>query len=389
MMRPLYRRTIPFNPRSRPDMLRLMHVLGVKPPKARGEDRESVESKYLKRLTKYPIFRHCVEYGQRTKLISTYNWPLDEQDRAHSTYGFHPSTLRSSSRNVNLGNIPKRFELAKLFRKLLVAERGHKLIEVDRAALEAVLVGYWAKSPAYIKLAKAGVHSYLGSYILGRPVPLDLPFDELKRALKEIKKAASVEEYEGWKRCVHGSSYLLSPYGLHDEYEEFFPTEYSAQKAQDVFFGSPGGQEVRKYQQATIEEAYSKKYLDNSFQYRHYFFGPMYKFSKRERKWIVDHEGDAKRAVAYRPQSDGAALQREDLLGLEPFDWFKVYERLPTYDSIVIESPNDLVDRSIETLYNQFIKPIPELCNLEGFDGRIGFEIKVGDSLGDMQEVTI
>ena len=389
MTRPLWRRTVPLNPRSRPDMLRLMHCLGVKPPKARGEDRESVEAKYLKRLTKYPIFRHCVNYSQRSKLISTYNWPLDEQDRAHSSYGFHPSTWRSSSRNVNLGNIPKRFELAKLFRRLLIAEKGHKLIEIDRSALESVLVGFWAKSPAYIKLAKAGVHSYLGSYILGRPVPLDLPFDELKRALKEIKKAATTEQYEGWKRCIHGSSYLLSSYGLHDEYEEFFPTEYSAQKAQDMFFSTPGGQEVRKYQRLTIEEAFSKKYLDNSFQYRHYFFGPMYKFSKREKTWIVDHEGDAKRAVAFRPQSDGAAIQREDLLALEPVDWFSKLLRLPTYDSLVAECPVDYVDRSIELLASQFNKPIPELGGLEGFDGRIGFEIKVGDSLGDMTEVTI
>src|SRR5204862_318236 len=157
------------------------------------------------------------------------------------------STWRSSSRNVNLGNIPKRFELAKLFRRLLIAEHGHKLIEVDRSALEAVLVGYWAKSLAYIKLAKAGVHSYLGSEVLGIPVPLSLPFADLKKALKEIKKAATVEQYEGWKRCVHSSNYLISPYGLHDEYEEFFPTEYAAAKMQDIYFGSAAGRDVRAY----------------------------------------------------------------------------------------------------------------------------------------------
>lgn len=563
VMRPLWRRYIPFNPRSRPDMLRLMHCLGVKPPKARGEDRESVEAKYLKRLTKFPIFRHCVNYSQRSKLISTYNWPLKtteisiieevrvdvsqrpnkkgslvgiegerswqvkepevetgprvqketitatksplgqidprreaslrqkdaslqrclgkeaqaleesrvqsnvsqeashsihvwgswvgptpsseelskvssvisgreamhpslglgrlEQrsqqlssrlcfvpqqvpsnaetyspfllpitrtitstDRATSTYGFHPSTLRSSSRNVNLGNIPKRFELAKLFRRLLIAERGCKLIEIDRSGIEAVLVGHWAKSPAYINLAKAGVHSMLVSHVIGRPVPDNLPFDELKRALKAIKKEASVETYEGCKRCIHGSNYLLSPYGLHDEYEEFFPTEYDAQKMQDLYFGTPAGQAVRAWHKATIEEAYSKKYLDNSFEYRHYFYGPMYKFSKRERKWIVDHEGDAKRAVAFRPQSDAAAIQRNDLLALELDPVIRDYIRLPTYDSLVVECPTNLVDKCCSALYTQFSKPIEELGGLT-----IGFEIKVGDSLGDMQEISL
>lgn len=384
VMRPLWRRGIPFNPRSRPDMLRLMHVLGVKVPKARGEDRESVEAKYLKRLTKFPIFRHCVNYGQRTKLISTYNWPLDKEDRATSQYGYHPSTWRSSSRKVNLGNIPKRFELAKLYRRLLIAEAGCKLIEIDRSAIEAVLVGYWGKSPEYINLAKAGVHSMLVSHVIGRPVPMSLPFADLKRELKEIKKVATVEQYEGCKRCIHGSNYLLSAYGMHDEYEEFFPTEYDAQKMQDLYFNTPAGQAVRAWHKATIEEAYAKKYLDNSFQYRHYFFGPMYKFNKRERKWGVDHEGDAKRAVAFRPQSDAAAIQREDILALEPIEWFSKLLRLPTYDSLVAECPVDYVDRSIELLANQFSKPIAELGGLT-----IGFEIKVGDSLGNMEEVSV
>lgn len=393
LTRPLWTRREPFNPGSRDDLLELMKVLGVKPPRARGEDRESTESKYLKRLTKHPIFRRCVNYKQRTKLISTYNWPLDDKGRAHTTYGFHPSTWRSSSRNVNLGNIPKRFELAQLFRELLVAEEGCKLIEIDRSALEAVLVGYWGRSLEYIKLAKAGVHSFLVSHVLGRPVDWkivqDTPLPELQKILKVFKKEAGVEIYEGCKRCIHGSNYLLSAFGMHDEYEEFFPTEYASQKMQDIYFNSPAGQAVRGYHKATIEEVHSKKYLDNSFQYRHYFFGPLYKWSKRERKWTVDHEGDAKRAIAFRPQSDGAAVQREDLLGLEPARDVSSLLRLPTYDSLVVEAPNRNVDKTIEVLAEQFSKSIPELSGLEGFDGRIGFEIKVGDSLGKMEEVKI
>lgn len=395
LTKPVWVKHNPFNPNSRDNLLDLMRFLKVKIPKARGEDRESTEAKYLKRKgEKYPIFRACVNYKQRSKLISTYNWPLDADDRAHTTYGFHPSTWRSSSRNVNLGNIPKRLELAKLFRRLLIADKGCKLIEIDRSAIEAVLVGYWAKSPEYIKLAKAGVHSFLGSHVLGEPIPWevvrDTPLDELKRILKVYKKKGGMD-YEAWKRCIHGSNYLLSAYGMHDEYEEFFPTEGAAAKVQGVYFASPAGVAVRSYHKATLEEVHSKHYLDNSFEYRHYFYGPLYKYNKRGKKWEVDHEGDAKRAIAFRPQSDAAAIQREDLLAFEPYDWFKVLERLPTYDSIVIESPVDKVDASIEVLVKQFAKPIPELAGVEGYpDGlTIGFEVKVGQNLAEMDEVTI
>lgn len=393
LVRPLYRRISPFNPNSRPDLINLMHELKVKVPKARGEDRESTEAKYLKRITKHPIFRHCINYKQRVKLVSTYNWPLDDEDRAHTTYGYNPSTWRSSSRNVNLGNIPKRFDLAKLFRRLLIAEKGHKLIEIDRSAIEAVLVGYWAKSLAYIKLAKAGVHSYLVSHVVGDPVPWkviqDTPLKDLQKLLKGFKKAASIETYEGCKRCIHSSNYLISPFGLHDEYEEFFPTEYDAEKMQGIYFGTEAGRDVRAWHKATIEEVHAKKLLDNNFEYRHYFFGPLYKFNKRENRWGVDPEGDAKRAVGFRPQSDAAAIQREDLLALEPIEWFSRLLRLPTYDSIVAECPIEYVDRGCELLAAQFAKPIAELQGLKGYDGTIGFEIKVGDNLADMEEVSL
>lgn len=387
VMRPIYRRYIPFNPNSRDSLLELMRELKVKIPHARGDDRDSTEAKYLKRFTKYPIFRHCVNYKQRLKFVSTYNWALDDGNRAHTTYGFHPSTWRSSSRNVNLGNIPKRYELAKLFRRTIIAERGCKLIEIDRSGLEAVLVGYWAKSPEYIKLAKAGVHSYLGAIILGQEVPWsvirDTPLPELKKILKVFKKLGG-DDYEGWKRCVHGSSYLLSPFGMHDEYEEYFPTEYAAQKVQDILFSSPAGQAIRQYHKMTLDEVQHKKYLDNSFQYRHYFWGPLYKFNKRDKRWVVDHEGDAKRAIAFRPQSDGAAIQREDILAIAPIPDIGNLLRLPTYDSLVFETPNRLVDKAIEVMANQFNKPIPELGGLD-----IGFEIKVGLNLAEMDEIVI
>lgn len=383
IMRPFWQRTHPFNPNSREHLLDLFAALKIKPPRARGEDRESTEAKYLKRLTKHPVFRLIVNYKQRSKLVGTYNWPLDARDRAHTTYGFHPSTLRSSSRNVNLGNIPKREALAKLFRRLLIAEAGHKLIEIDRSAIEAVLVGHWAKSPAYINLAKAGVHDWLASYMVGEPIDYNLPFADLKAACKAIKKRFP-EDREKAKRCIHGSNYLLSAFGMFDEYEEAFPTEAEARRVQSIYFDSPAGQDIRAWHTATLAEVHKAKYLDNSFEYRHYFYGPLYKYNKRDKKWEVEHDGDAKRAIAFRPQSDAAAIQREDILALCELDWLAPMLRLPTYDSLVIEAPDRLVDKSIEALAAQFRKPIPELGGLE-----IGFEVKVGMNLADMEEVGV
>ncbi|WP_414076072.1 DNA polymerase, partial [Staphylococcus aureus] len=95
---------------------------------------------------------------QHHKLISTYVYVLDAAGRVHTTYTFNPSNWRKSSKEPNLQNIPKRNELAAAFRRTIIASPGHVLIEADSSAIEAVIVGYCAQSPRYIKIAQAGIH---------------------------------------------------------------------------------------------------------------------------------------------------------------------------------------------------------------------------------------
>ena len=98
-----------FNPHSSDQVMALMRHLDLKVPKKRGTDRDTTEAKYLKRYgKKQPIFKTIMECRARQTMLSTFMWPLDSNDRAFTVYGFHPSTWRKSSRNVNLQNIPKK-----------------------------------------------------------------------------------------------------------------------------------------------------------------------------------------------------------------------------------------------------------------------------------------
>ena len=91
--------------------------------------------------------------------------------------------------------------------------RGTSLCEVDFSAIEAVLVGWFARDPDYIRLAKLGVHSGLASHILGTPFNPEWltsrPAD-LKAFLSDVKKRAKAtpsgasELYDVSKRVVHG-----------------------------------------------------------------------------------------------------------------------------------------------------------------------------------------
>lgn len=218
LMKPvLWSKRLPLNEDSRNQVIALMGRLNIKPPKVRGEGRETTEAKHLLRLSKkYPVFGTILRCRQRGKLISTYQWPLDEHGRVHTEYGFHSSTWRKTSRSVNLMNIPKRNDLAQAFRRTIVASPGHMLIEGDSSAIEAVFVGYDAGSPSYVRLSQAGIHGWMTSAYHKQVIPTDTEFDQLVKLCKAAKKQWP-EDYEVLKRvdhlCLTGEHEVLTPVG--------------------------------------------------------------------------------------------------------------------------------------------------------------------------------
>lgn len=150
--------------------------------------------------------------------------PVGKDGRVRTNYTHNPSTLRLSSVNPNLQNIPRAAgkDLSARVKALFAAEPGCWLLEVDYAAIEAVLVGYFAKSPSYIRLAKLGVHDYLNSHILfndgkiGQPADLTWSNIDLKAFFKDLKARFEVERDIAKKivhLCVTGDHEVLTPEG--------------------------------------------------------------------------------------------------------------------------------------------------------------------------------
>jgi DNA polymerase len=373
-----YERIEPFNPDSWPQVTALAKHLGIKlPPResAKESDEEALATdkktlgKYAK---KYPAIACILKCRERWKLISTYKWKLDVDDRVHYVLGYHPSTWRLSCRNANLQTIPKRSDLARLFRRMIVATPGHKLIEGDSAAIEAVLVGYFAGSARYRRLAKCGVHGWLTAKLHGLEIPLTLEDSELQKQSKLSKKQWP-DDYEKMKRVVHMSNYLATKRRIHEEYPDDFPTEREAGKLQQFYLGSEPGQDIRAWQKSTVELAHASKALENNFGLRHRFYS-LYAWNARRSAW--EFGDDAKRAVAFRPQSAAAAIQRIVVK--------RLLERMPealawlcllVHDSIIADVPDAFVGHYCQTLYDVMTSPIDELEGLT-----IGAEILVGEN---------
>jgi len=382
----LWRTSMRFNWNSTEQVKELARAKGLKIPLKRGEDREALEAKTLKQFGKrHQVFLNILHARQSQKLITTYDWPLNAEMRATTVYGFHPSTWRKSSRSVNLQNIPKRNDLAELFRRTLIAAPGHKLVEADSAAIEAVLVGYAAGSARLIRLAKAGVHDWFMSHVRasrdgGRGIDPNLPYPELVKACAEAKwydkhLPAHEQIREACKRCIHGTDYGLTPYGMADEYPDEFPTKKIAAEMQEMYLGLLP--EIREWMRTTRERAEWQTYLDNHYQYRHYFFS-VFKWDSQYNRWVLGNDG--KRCIAFVPQSDGSAIQTEDLLTLDTIEGVGDWLRLIIHDSFVLEVPDSEIEYACQTLYNVQSRPRPELGGLT-----IGSEVKVGSNLADQE----
>lgn len=371
-----YERVLPFNPHSSEQVKALIRSLGLTVPKSsKGEDKETTEAKYLRRFgRKHPVFKRILECRERQKLLSTYNWELRD-GRVRTSYGFHPSTWRKSSRAVNLQNIPKRSDLSREFRRMLVATPGHLLIEADASAIEAVLVGYCAGSNRYIQLAKSGVHGFLTSHIVGAPVSRELPPDEFTKACKATKRAYP-GVYETAKRIVHLSNYMGTPRRIYDEYEEEFDSLRQVTELQQLYYALIP--DVVKWQHDVCSRAAKERYLQNHFGYRHYFYNVFGWDRKYSRPTLGD---DAKRAVAFIPQSDASAIQSELLLRLDAYKDIRETLRLIIHDSVVFEVPEWQVDYVCSVVYREMTAGIPELGGLS-----IGCNVSYGPSLGDMVE---
>lgn len=173
----------------------------------------------VKKYPKDPLYPLILEFREVQKLLGTYigvtqidgsvkgGMRTGRDGRIHTSYSHNPSTLRLASQEPNMQNIPSRDSYQRdLVKNLIVAGAGNVLIEYDFSAIEAVLVGYFAGDPSYIRLAKMGIHSYLASHLLGRPADLSWSDGDLVAYFKEIKKSEDEHVqhiYNGSKRAIH------------------------------------------------------------------------------------------------------------------------------------------------------------------------------------------
>lgn len=270
------------------------------------------------------------------------------------------------------------------------------LVEADFSAIEAVLVGWFSADPNYIRLAKLGVHAYLASHIIKKPAKLEWGDAELGKYFKELK-SGHPEPYKQAKQTVHLSNYVGTPRKMVELFPETFPRLADAERLQELYFTLCP--KLKPWQEGTIKRAAKGNRLgprDHPFRYSHWFWEV---YSYRNGKWSLGP--DARRAVAFYPQSTAAGIIKEAAVRLSTEGPFYIGDlwkgktpiRALVHDSILFEVEKRHLDKLLDRVVRSMTLPILALPNPVEWDLgshlTIGVEVKAGENWKDMEKVNV
>lgn len=263
--------------------------------------------------------------------------------------------------------------LGKIVRNLIVARDGHTFLARDYSGIEAVLVGYFAACPRYIRLAKMDVHSFYTAYGLnaldGRVATSDLPDaswpdEKLKPALAHIKKNFKEDRNNLYKHLVHGANFYQGAKGAQEKIHLETGIEYpvkTVQRVMDVYFEL--FPEIRKWHNNLWLQVERDGYIRNPFGYIQRF-NKVFDYDKIGGQWVKSPGPDANKVVASGPQSTAAGIITEAMMRLyyDRFEEAGQWLRLLVHDELFLEVPDPEVDRVEGVLTEEMERPIPELA---------------------------
>ena len=298
--------------------------------------------------------------------------PTGLDGRIRTTFSRNPETLRSASSNPNLQNLVRGESHGVTIRNLIVAAPGHTFLARDYSGIEAVLVGFFANSARYIRLAKLDVHSYYTAYALnqldGRVKTADLPDvnwpdEKLIPHLAWLKKTFKEDRNNLYKHLVHGANFKQGPMGAKEKILLETGIDYPVglvSKVMGVYFEL--FPEIRRWHQEVLLQVDKDGHIRNPFGYIQRF-NRVFEYENIGGVWKKEPGPEASKVIASGPQSTAAGIICEAMLRLyqERFEEAGQYLRLLVHDELLLEVPDELVNNVDMVIKSEMEKPIPEL----------------------------
>ena len=337
----------PFEPTSSKQVLDYLRFKGYEIPTNPKTKQPSTDKKSVAKLLRLhptdPVL-------QRLKMIRGYSKVIgDLQDtyihsdgRFHTVFTLDVGTGRMASGAPNLMNQPQgrteeERERALAQRSSIIPSEGFVLISRDWRAIEAQLVAYFADDPDYARIGLLGSHAYYASHLLGKPVPLSLPDDELGRRFDFIKKTEPI--YPLAKKANLALNYGMGPYLLAEELVVEFE-----EARRLIAVHENMAPKVKAWKEKTRLLAHKERTLRNPFGWVSPYFFDIFRKTARfdeEGRQIWEPRGkQANQVLAFLPQSTGAAMLKEVWLALDDLlrDDHDFHLLIPVHDEILAEA---------------------------------------------------
>jgi len=274
-----------------------------------------------------PLLRRIAEYRSLGVFLSTFvNAPLDIDGRMRTSYNLcGTETYRlSSSENAfgsggNLQNVPKGGEAdgddepldLPNVRKIYVPDPGYEIFDKDLSKADLRIVTWEADEPEMKAMLREGKDPY---------VEIAREFYNDPTITKTRPDGSENPKYRTFKSFAHGTHYLGTPHGLS---ARLGISVHQATRTQSWYLGR--FRRIAEWQKEFSNSLRSRRYVQNIFGYRRYYFG------------TVD-EATCREAIAWLPQST-VALYINRI-------WMNVFERYPhiqillqVHDSLVGQYP--------------------------------------------------
>ena len=397
-------------------------------PVTRQGKRTTDETAIRSTMLKYPddpFYPLVLALREVQKLAGTYigkmadgqvvgGLPVHADGRCHPTITNNPDTLRTSMINPNLQQIPHGGGLQGLVKEMFIAPRGSVLWEIDYSGIEALLVGYFARSPQLIRLARMGVHDYVNAYALhslDKKIPAsDLPqlsWDDatLQASLSSFKKRFPKERFVR-KRLVHGHHYLMGPFKAQEVllkelgrvvpikhikaffrfYDELFPEVGTWQRGLCL---KVDGTDMGMDPDPGLGIEAGAGWVRNPSGMMHRYFQVLRWQRIADGSWTWTHGTAAKSLIAFNPQHSAAAIGRRAIRAIAREDAVaKQSLRLFIHDSLVGECAAGQAEAIMDRVRTIMTRPVPWLPLPPewqmGTHLAVGVDAKVGRCWSDM-----
>lgn len=284
-----------------------------------------------------PILRRIAEYRSLGVFLSTFVLaPLDSDGRMRTSYNLcGTETFRlSSSENAfgsgtNLQNVPKGGEdddsglVLPNVRKIFVPDPGFTIFDTDLSKADLRIVTWESDEPEMKAMLKEGRDPYV-------EIAREFYKDPSIRKVRE--DGSENPKYRTFKSFAHGTHYLGTPHGLSTRLG--IPV-HQAEKTQRWYFGR--FPRIKTWQTEFCDALRSRRYVQNIFGYRRYYFDRI-------------DEATCREAIAWLPQST-VALYINKI-------WKNLYDRYPhiwvllqVHDSLVGQFPTHRKAEALQQLH--------------------------------------